>query len=55
LKIEQRLVELDFAIKETLHVEHPDMPACLKALDELNTLSLNPLMLKKQVKKNARG
>ncbi|XP_059093982.1 PC4 and SFRS1-interacting protein-like [Tigriopus californicus] len=48
LKIEQRLVDLDLAIKQSLHYLRPEMEACLEALAELGTLSLTPLMLKKQ-------
>lgn len=48
MKIEQRLVDLDLAIKQSLHYLRPEMGACLEALAELGTLSLTPLMLKKQ-------
>ena len=48
LKVEQRLVDLDLAIRKSLHVEHPEMPKCLEALSELVSLPIAPLMLKKQ-------
>jgi len=49
LKLEQKLLDLDVAIKEALHEDQPDMNACLRALDDLYGLALTPLMLKKQV------
>ena len=48
LKIEQRLVDLDIAVKTSLHLERPAPDECISALDELNELALAPLMLKKQ-------
>jgi len=48
LKIEQRLVELDIAVKSSLHLERPSPDRCISALEELNVLSLAPFMLKKQ-------
>ena len=48
LKIEQRLVDLDIAVKTALHLERPSPERCIQALDELNELALTPLMLKKQ-------
>ena len=48
LKIEQRLVDLDIAVKTSLHLERPMPEDCITALDELNELALSPLMLKKQ-------
>lgn len=48
LKIEQRLVELDIAIKSSLHLEKPSPDRCILALEELNELALAPFMLKKQ-------
>jgi len=48
LKIEQKLVDLDIAVKTALHVERPAPDRCLGALDELNELAVAPLMLKKQ-------
>jgi len=48
LKIEQRLVDLDIAVKTSLHLERPAPDDCINALDELNELALAPLMLKKQ-------
>jgi len=48
LKIEQRLVDLDIAVKTSLHLETPVAEECISALDELNELALAPLMLKKQ-------
>merc|ERR1719323_1487727 len=48
LKIEQRLVDLDIAVKTSLHLERPMPEDCISALDELNELALAPLMLKKQ-------
>ena len=48
LKIEQKLVDLDIAVKTSLHMERPMPENCISALDELNELALAPLMLKKQ-------
>ena len=48
LKVEQRLVDLDIAVKTSLHLEKPVAEQCITALDELNELALAPLMLKKQ-------
>jgi len=48
LKIEQKLVDLDIAVKTALHLERPAPDRCITALDELNELALAPLMLKKQ-------
>lgn len=47
LKTESRLVELDYRIKESLSVNRPNIDAAIVALDELNTLQMAPLMLKK--------
>lgn len=46
--MEQRLVDLDIAVKTSLHLEKPVAEQCITALDELNELALAPLMLKKQ-------
>jgi len=48
LKVEQRMVDLDIKVKTSLHMERPVADQCINALDELNELSLAPLMLKKQ-------
>ena len=48
LKVEQRMVDLDIKVKTSLHMERPVADQCITALDELNELSLAPLMLKKQ-------
>ena len=48
LKIEQKLVDLDIAVKTALHLERPAPDRCITALDELNELALAPLILKKQ-------
>jgi len=47
LKTEGRLVELDYRIKESLSVNRPNCQAAIVALDELSTLTIAPLMLKK--------
>merc|ERR1712156_795873 len=46
LKVEQRLIDLDIAIKTAVHYEHPNMPKCLELLDELYQMPITPLMLK---------
>ncbi len=46
--MEQKLVDIDLEIKKSLHFEAPDMPRCLKVLEDLDSLVLAPLMLKKQ-------
>jgi len=48
LKIEQRLVELDIAIKTSLNLSRPSPDRCIQALEELAELYVAPLMLKKQ-------
>ena len=48
LKSEQSLSDLDMAVKRSLHFEHPDIPACLEALNQLSGIAFAPLMLKKQ-------
>jgi len=48
LKIEQRLVELDIAVKTSLNLKKPSPDRCIQALDELQELGIAPLMLKKQ-------
>lgn len=47
LKTESRLVELDYRIKESLSVNRPNCEAAIAALDELYSLQMAPLMLKK--------
>lgn len=47
LKTEGRLVELDYRIKESLSVNRPNCDAAIVALDDLYSLQLAPLMLKK--------
>lgn len=47
LKTEGRLVELDYRIKESLSVHKPDCDAAIRALEELLSLQIAPLMLKK--------
>ena len=47
LKTESRLVELDYRIKDSLSVNRPNCEAAITALDELNSLQMAPLMLKK--------
>jgi len=48
LKIEQRLVELDIAVKTSLNLKRPSPDRCIQALEELGDLGIAPLMLKKQ-------
>ena len=48
LKVEQRLIDLDIAIKTSLHYQKPDMKDCLKHLEELTSMPVAPLMFKKQ-------
>lgn len=50
LKEEQKLVDLDLAVKQCLHYENPDMKGCLDNLNDLHTIQVTPLMLKKQPK-----
>ncbi|XP_046636693.1 PC4 and SFRS1-interacting protein-like isoform X2 [Daphnia pulicaria] len=47
LKTESRLVELDYRIKESISVNRPNCVAAITALDELYSLQMAPLMLKK--------
>jgi len=48
LKVEQKLVDLDIAVKTALHLERPAPDRCISALEELSELEVAPLMLKKQ-------
>jgi len=48
LKVEQRLIDLDIALKTALHYQHPDMKKCLEHLEELSAMPVAPLMFKKQ-------
>merc|ERR1711874_71851 len=48
LRIEQRIVDLDMAVKTALHLERPEPEKCIAALDELETITVTPLVLKKQ-------
>ena len=48
LKIEQKLVDIDIAVKTALHLERPAPDRCISALEELDELAVVPLMLKKQ-------
>jgi len=48
LKVEQRLIDLDVAIKTALHYQHPNMTKCLEHLEELTAMPVAPLMFKKQ-------
>ena len=48
LKVEQKLVDLDIAVKTALHLERPAPDRCISALEELSDLEVAPLMLKKQ-------
>ena len=44
----QRIVDLDMAVKTALHLERPEPEKCIAALDELETIAVTPLVLKKQ-------
>jgi len=48
LKMEQRVVELDIAVKSSLHIDKPSAERCITALEQLNELPIVPFMLKKQ-------
>eukprot|EP00096_Caligus_rogercresseyi_P006548 TRINITY_DN2306_c0_g1_i1.p1 TRINITY_DN2306_c0_g1~~TRINITY_DN2306_c0_g1_i1.p1 ORF type:complete len:729 (+),score=300.56 TRINITY_DN2306_c0_g1_i1:291-2477(+) len=48
LKIEQRLIDLDIEIKRACSATDPDLEACLGALGDFDSMTLAPLMLKKQ-------
>ncbi len=48
LNMELRLLDIDLDVKKALHVERPDIPKCLDALDKFDLVTLTPLMLKKQ-------
>jgi hypothetical protein len=47
LKLEARLVELDALVKSNLSLTKADPDCCLAHLDEISTLTIDPLMLKK--------
>ncbi len=46
--MEQELLDLDLAVKQALHFQRPNMQRCLEHLNDLQKLSVTPLMLKKQ-------
>jgi len=48
LKIEQKLVDINIAVKTALKLDNPDTDGCIAALDDLDGLPVEPLMLKKQ-------
>lgn len=48
LHVEQKLIDIDFYLKKSVHYESPDMEMALKHLQQLETLAIAPLMLKKQ-------
>lgn len=47
MKLESRLVELDALVKSNLSLTRADPDRCLAHLDEISTLTIDPLMLKK--------
>ncbi|XP_069687792.1 PC4 and SFRS1-interacting protein-like [Periplaneta americana] len=47
LKLESRLVELDALVKSNLSLTKADPDRCLSHLDEISSLTIDPLMLKK--------
>jgi len=48
LKTEKKLVDLDVDIKTVLNSMNPQIPKCVSLLDDLATLDVHALMLKKQ-------
>ncbi|XP_040568761.1 uncharacterized protein [Lepeophtheirus salmonis] len=48
LKIEQKIIDLDIDIKGYCNSTKPDLESCLKSLNEFDSMTLAPLMLKKQ-------
>lgn len=47
ISVEQKIFELDIAVRMALHYQEPDMSRCLSLLEELQSLAIEPLMLKK--------
>lgn len=47
LKIEAQVLDIDVRIKSSLSLKQADPESCLKSLDELLSIQLNPLMVKK--------
>jgi len=47
MKLEKKIVDLDIAIRSALHHEEPDMARCISLISELQSLAIQPLMLKK--------
>ena len=45
--VEQKITDLDIALKMALHHEKPDLKRCLTISDEVQKLAIVPLMLKK--------
>ena len=48
LKLEQRLVEVDLALKKALHHQHPDLTSALGLLQELHQITVGSFIVKKQ-------
>ena len=47
MKLEKKIVDLDIAIRSALHHEEPDMDRSISLISELQSLAIQPLMLKK--------
>ena len=45
--VEQKITDLDIALKMALHHEKPDLKRCLTISEEVQKLAIVPLMLKK--------
>jgi hypothetical protein len=45
--VEARLAELDALVRESLRTTAPELDRCSFHLDEISTLAIDPLMLKK--------
>jgi hypothetical protein len=50
LKLEQRLTDIHYEVQKSLCLDNPDMSAALDLLNELQNMSIAPLMFKKHPK-----
>merc|ERR1712141_311466 len=48
LKVEASIAEIEIQLKKHLHPDHPELPVVIQLLQQLNSLKVTKLMLKKQ-------
>ena len=45
--MEHQILEMDMALKMSVHYTSPDLERCLKLVDQTKEIAITPLMLKK--------